>query len=151
VDEVSELNPRGSTRVRFGPDLRLSALIFVAAMGALVLAVMTGDAPGRLIFGLAALVLAAYAVGDVIFWPRLVADQAGLRIRTPMTRADVAWADVEGVDADVRSRYGLRSTTLEIDAGPTLVVFSRRALGADPETVQNLVRALDPRGSPGRA
>ena len=35
--------------------------------------------------------------------------------------------------ADIRARLGLRSTTLEIDAGATLVVLSRRALGADPE------------------
>jgi hypothetical protein len=142
---VDELIPRRSTRIRFGPDLRVSALVFVAALGALVLALTGNDPGGRLIFGLAALILAGYAIGDVVFWPRLVADGSGLRIRTPLARADIAWADVESVTADVRSRYGLRSTTLEVDAGSTLIVFSRRALGADPETVQNLVRSLDPR------
>ena len=55
-----------------------------------------------------------------------------MRIRTPLTRADLAWREVEDVSADVRSRYGLRSTTLEVDAGEVLVVFSRRSLGADP-------------------
>jgi PH (Pleckstrin Homology) domain-containing protein len=81
----------------------------------------------------------------VVFWPRLAADHTGLRIRTPLARADLSWSDVESVTADTRSRYGLRSSTLEVDAGSTLVVFSRRALGADPETVQDVVRALDPR------
>jgi hypothetical protein len=90
-------------------------------------------------------VLAGYSIGDVIFWPRLVADSTGLRIRTPLARADVAWADIEDVRADVRQRYGLRVTTLEVDAGETLVVFSRRSLGADPGTVSALVRSLDPR------
>ncbi len=146
MDNTGELSRRGFSRVRFGPDLRLSAVVFLIAVGALGLAVVTDDAGGRLIFAIAALILAGYSVGDVIFWPRLVADPTGLRIRTPLTRVDVAWADVAEVRADVRSRYGLRTATLEIDAGETLVVFSRRALGADPDTVSNLVRTLDPRG-----
>ena len=146
MDNADGLSARGFSRVRFGPDLRLSAVVFLAGLGALALAITTDDAGGRLICGIAALILAGYSIGDVIFWPRLVADPTGLRIRTPLTRADVAWADVAGVRADVRNRYGLRTSTLEIDAGATLVVFSRRALGADPDTVSNLVRALDPRG-----
>jgi hypothetical protein len=133
------------TRVRFGPDLRLSAVVFLLAVGALVLVLSTDDAGGRLLWGVAALVLAGYAVGDVVFWPRLAVDAHGLRIRTPLARADLAWDDVEEVRADVRTRYGLRTSTLEVDAGSTLVVFSRRALGADPGTVQSLVRAMDPR------
>ena len=48
----------------------------------------------------------------------------------------------------MRTRFGLRSTALEIDAGDTLVVLSRRALGADPETVRDLVRAFAPRPLP---
>jgi hypothetical protein len=146
VDSPDPLTARGFSRVRFGPDLRLSAIVFLAATGAVALAITTDDNGGRLIWGIAAVILAGYSIGDVIFWPRLVADPNGLRIRTPLTRADLVWADVAGVRADVRSRYGLRTSTLEIDAGQTLVVFSRRALGADPDTVSNLVRALDPRG-----
>jgi hypothetical protein len=142
---VDELTPTPSTQVRFGPDLRVSALIFVAALVALVFAITSDDAPGRLLFGGAALVLGGYAVGDVVFWPRLVADATGVQIRTPLARADLAWTDIETVAADTRNRYGLRSSTLEVDAGETLVVFSRRALGADPTTVQDVVRALDPR------
>lgn len=142
---MDELTPTSGTRVRFGPDLRVSALIFVAALVALVFAITSADAPGRLLFGGAAIVLGGYAVGDVVFWPRLAADGTGVQIRTPLTRADVAWADIETVTADTRNRYGLRSSTLEVDAGETLVVFSRRALGADPATVQDIVRALDPR------
>jgi hypothetical protein len=145
VDDADRLSARGFSRVRFGPDLRLSAIVFLAALGALGLAITAADAGGRLIWGIAAVILAGYSIGDVIFWPRLVADPTGLRIRTPLTRVDVAWADVAAIRADVRNRYGLRSSTLEVDAGATLVVFSRRALGADPDTVSNLVRALDPR------
>ena len=57
----------------------------------------------------------------------------------------MAGGPITGTARDTRSRYGLRSSTLEVDAGETLVVFSRRALGADPTTVQDIVRAFDPR------
>ncbi len=88
--------------------------------------------------------LLGYVAGDLIWSPRLAADQAGLRIRTPFTRADLAWATVEDVRADVRSRYGLRSTTLEVDAGEVFVVFSRRSLGVDPETAAALMATMRP-------
>lgn len=135
-----------STRLRFGPDLRISALAFLVGIAALVLALATGDRGGQILWGIAAAVLCGYALGDVAFWPRLVVDASGLRIRSPFARADLTWSDLDDVRADVRSRYGLRSSTLEVDAGETLVVFSRRALGADPSTVQDLIHAMDPRG-----
>lgn len=138
--------PAREVRLRFGPDLRLSALVFLLGVVALVLAVTAGDGTSRLLFGLATLVLVGYSLGDVLFWPRLTVDAGGLRIRTPLDRADVTWAEIEAVRADVHRRHGLRSVSLEVDAGERLVVFSRRALGADPETVAGIVRSLDPRG-----
>lgn len=131
--------------VRFGPDRRLTAL---AGLGALVgagLEFTAGDAPGRLLFGLATLVLVGYVAGDLIWSPRLAADRNGIRIRTPFTRADLGWGAVEDVRADVRSRYGLRSSTLEVDAGEVFVVFSRRSLGTDPEAAAGLIAAMRPR------
>ena len=130
--------------VSFGPDRRLTALAAVAALAAFVLAFTAVDGAGRLLFALAGVVLAGYALGDLVFWPRLSADATGIRIRTPFTRATLPWGQVEDVRADVRSRYGLRSTTLEVDAGTLLVVFSRRALGTDPEVAAGLVRAMRP-------
>jgi hypothetical protein len=147
-----ELIPPPAQRVptlRFGPDRRITLVAIAAATVAVVLMLTAADGPGRLIFAIAALILAGYAIGDFVYWPRLSADASGLHIRTPQTQADLAWADVDDVRADVRSRYGLRSTTLEVDAGEVLVVFSRRALGADPETVQDQVRAVYPRPWPG--
>ncbi len=145
------LSPQRTPTLRFGPDRRLTGLAGAAAVVAVLLVITSSDGPSRLIFAIAALILAGYAIGDLVFWPRLCADAAGLHIRTPQARADLAWADVDDVRADVRSRHGLRSTTLEVDAGELLVVFSRRALGADPETVQDQVRAFDPRRWPPRA
>lgn len=131
--------------LRFGPDRRVSALLAGGAILALVLALTAVDGAGRLLFAMVVMVLAGYSIGDLAFWPRLLADASGLRIRTPLARANLTWSDVDDVRADERTRYGLRSTTLEVDAGQTLVVFSRRELGADTATVQDLVRALAPR------
>lgn len=141
MDEPSETS---GTVLRFGPDRRVTALSAVGGALALALAVTTSDRPGRLLFAVAVLVLAGYVLTDLLFWPRLTADAAGLRIRTPLARAELAWPDVQGVRADERMRFGLRSTTLEVDAGELLVVFSRRTLGAPPATVRDVVCALAP-------
>lgn len=130
---------------RFVPDRRYTALAGGGALIALLVALVTTDPPGRLLTLLAALVLALYVVSDLVFSPRLVASATGLVVRSPFTRARLPWADVEDVRADTRLRHGLRSTTLEIDAGAVLVVLSKRALGADPEEAAELVRAFRPR------
>ena len=121
-----------------------------AVSGALTLiavaaAALSPDPAGQVFFAGAALVLLGYTVTDLVFWPRLTADAEGLLVRTPLTRARIAWSDVEAVRADARERLGLRSVTLEIDAGEQLLVFSRRALGADPERVAGLISAFKPR------
>ncbi|HEY8300949.1 MAG TPA: PH domain-containing protein [Jatrophihabitans sp.] len=130
--------------VRFGPDRRLTIAAAAATVVALASALLYPDPPGRLLFAIAAVVLAAYAIGDLVWADRLVADASGVRIRTPFTRADLAWTQISAVRADVRTRHGLRSATLEVDAGDVLVVFSRRTLGADPEAAAGLVNAMRP-------
>ena len=131
---------------RFVPDRRYTGLAAAAAVAAVLAAVFTPDPPGRLLFALAAFVLTAYVVSDLVFSPRLTASRDGLRICTPMLRTELPWSAVEDVSADVRTRYGLRSTTLEVDAGETFAVFSRRSLGAEPEHAADLVRAFRPGG-----
>ncbi|MGI8761895.1 MAG: PH domain-containing protein [Jatrophihabitantaceae bacterium] len=133
---------------RFGPDRRLTALSAAFALAAVAVVLVSTDVGARILFSGAALVLAGYAVTDLVFWPRLAADARGLTIRSPLERVRLSWADVEDVRADVRERLGLRSVTLEVDAGAILVVFSRRALGADPADVARAVLAADPRTPP---
>jgi hypothetical protein len=137
--------PRRAPMCRFGPDRRLTALTAVLAAVAIGLAVVTNDAAGRLLFVGAALVLAAYAATDLYYWPRLAADADAVTVRSPLGSARLRWADIDAVRADVREHLGMRATTLEIDAGERLLVFSRRALGADPAQVAGLIRAFDPR------
>jgi hypothetical protein len=140
-----ENDPARAPVVRFGPDHRVTALAGIGLVVALALAVVGDDPAGRLLAIIAVVVLLAYVVSDLVFRPRLTASGEGVIIRAPTTRAALPWSDVERIHADTRLRLGLRSTTLEIDAGSTLVVLSRRALGADPETVAELVNAFRPR------
>jgi hypothetical protein len=129
---------------RFAPDRRYTAAAALGVLVAVVLGVVGGDPAGRLLAAVAALVLVAYVVADVAFSPRLVVSGEGVVIRSPLTRATLTWGEVDDVRAESRSRLGLRSTTLEIDAGPVLAVLSRRALGADPAEVADLIRAFRP-------
>lgn len=129
---------------RFGPDRRLAALSGLAAALLIVYAAFAADAAGRLIASLAAAVCVAYTATDLAFWPRLTATAEGLRIRTPFTRARLSWAQIEAVRVDERTRFGLMSRTLEVDAGAVLVVFGKRELGQDPRTAAGLINAFDP-------
>lgn len=136
--------PIRAPRLTFAPDRRLTVATGVAAAVAVAVAIAASDAPGRLLAAVAVVVLLGYALSDLVFAPRLVADADGLTVRSPTVRAALAWAAVDDVHADARSRFDLRSTSLEIDAGETLVVLTRRALGARPEDVAALVNALRP-------
>jgi hypothetical protein len=135
-------NPNRVPTCRFGPDRHLTALCVVLAAVAVAVAILSGDSPGRILAGIAAVLLAGYAITDLAFWPRLVATGSGLTIRTPSTRATLPWAAVDAVRVDERTRLGLMSRTLEIDSGALLVVLSRRALGEDPRTVADLLEAF---------
>ena len=138
-------NPHGAPRCAFGPSRDLAWLAAGGAVVAAVLAIADGDPAGRLLMGATAAVLATVAAGDLVFAPRLIADAAGLQLRTPSVRTAVAWAQVERFELDERNRLGLTSRTLEIDAGDVLVVLSRHALGTDPRSAYELIRAFDPR------
>jgi hypothetical protein len=130
---------------RFHPDRRYTALAACGVLGALIAVAFTPDAAGRLLAGAAAFVLAVYVVSDLVFSPRVVATPEGVVINSPFTRARLSWPDIEDVRADSRLRLGLRSTTLEIDAGSTLVAFSRRAIGTDPLLAAEVIQAFRPR------
>ena len=129
----------------FAPDRRLTALCGAGVLVFGILAVTNSDSAGRLLFGLATALFALYVVTDLVFTPRLFVDATGLTVRTPFLQAALPWAEVERVVADSRQRYGLRSVTLEIDAGENLIVLSRWALGEDPELVAERVAAFTPR------
>jgi hypothetical protein len=144
VDNSTEEPIDRRTVCRFGPDRRLTALTAAMTLVAVGLVVVTSDRPGQVLFGCAAAVLGLYTAGDLAFWPRLRASAEGLVVRAPTGSAQLSWSQVRRVTADSRQRYGLRSVTLEIDADEHLFVFSRRALGADPEHVAAVLAAVAP-------
>lgn len=139
------LNPRLPI-VRFVPDRRYTVLAAGGALIALAAALFTKDPAGRLLSGVAVLVLGGYVVADLVFSPRVTASKAGIVINAPLTRARLGWDEVGTVRADTRFRRGLRSTTLEIEAGELLAVFSRRALGVEPAEAAERIEAFRPPG-----
>ena len=136
---------RRRTVLRFGPQPWQTGLIASAAVGAAFGAIITSDGRGRLLLIIAGVLLGGYALTDVLFRPRISATADGLAIRAPGGSARLAWTDVERLHAEGRLRLGLRSVTLEIETETGLFVFSRRALGVDPETAADLLAAMDPR------
>lgn len=138
-------SPHRTPAARFGPDRRLTAgtaaltVVFAAA------AALTSDPGGRILFVVAAVILAGYAASDVLLWPRVLATADGITVRGPGTTTFLPWRSVERVHTDARQRWGLRSVTLEIDAGAQLFVLSRRSLGVQPDEAADLINAFDPR------
>ena len=136
---------RPRAEARFVPDRRYTALAAGGALGALAALLLTSDPAGRLLFGVAVALLLAYIVADLIFSPRLRVSRAGLVINAPFARARLDWTDVSEIRLETRIRRGLRSTTLEIEFGEQLVVFSRRALGTEPLQALTVITAFRPR------
>jgi hypothetical protein len=134
-----------SPSARFGPDRRLTAATAALALVFAAATALTDDPGGRILFAVAAVVLLGYAVTDLLLWPRVAATAEGVTVRSPGGTVRLPWTAVDSVRADARQRLGLRSVTLEIDAGEHLFVLSRRALGVQPEEAADLINAFDPR------
>jgi hypothetical protein len=123
-------------------------MAWLAAAAAVIcagIAAFDGDPAGRLILGIAAALLAGLAGTDLLVVPRLAVSAEGVTVRTLSVRRRLPWGRIDSIRLDERSRLGLSSRTLEIDAGDVLIVLGRHSLGADPRDVYPLVLALQPR------
>jgi Bacterial PH domain len=124
----------------FRPSRGLAIAVVAVWLGFVVLWATTGtDRAGRLLYGIAAAVLAALAATDLIWTPRLAVTRTGLRVRAPSRSGHFPWSDIVGVRIDRRLRFGIRHAALEVDLGDDLLVFSRRSLNADPEDVLEVI------------
>jgi hypothetical protein len=87
-------------------------------------------------------ILAVYALRDVIAPVRLAADLDGVTVVSGYAgHRRVDWAQVERMRVDARSRGGMRSELLEIDAGEHLFLLSRYDLNTHPADVyEDLLR-----------
>lgn len=117
----------------------------MGAVAVVVLAVaFAGRDPIRWALALVlGIVLAVWAVRDLITPVRLAADATGVTVITGFARRrHVPWAQIERVRVDVSSRRGLRSELLELDAGESIFLFSAHELGALPEEVATALSDL---------
>jgi hypothetical protein len=121
--------------------LTLAALLGCVLFG--LAAAFVSDPVGRALLAIAAVICALYAVRGIVAPVRLSADEHGLTvIRGYLGRARLAWSEVDGITVQRRSRLGMRSTFLEIDAGDQLYLLSEYDLGVEPDAVLGSLRRL---------
>ena len=117
----------------------------IGAVAVVVLAVaFAGRDPVRWTLAVVvAVVLAIWALRDLVAPVRLAADAAGITVITGFARRrHLPWAEVERVRVEVSSRRGLRSELLELDAGESIFLFSAHELGALPDEVATALADL---------
>lgn len=122
--------------------LKIAGAVVLALLAAYPALVGT-DRLQVLVAGAAAVGLAAFALRDLVAPVRLEADAEGVTVVAGFARrVRLPWSQIEAVRVDVRSRYGIRSAHLEIDAGEALYVLGANDLGAAPEEVAPVLDAL---------
>ena len=131
-------------RMEWRVPRRVPALKLVAALVFLGVALFYAGDPARWVIAVvAAVLLGAFALRDVLAPVRLAADDTGVTVVHGFARTrHVPWADVERVRVDSRQRLGRRNEVLEVDTGEALYLFSPQELGADLDTVTSALVAL---------
>lgn len=99
--------------------------------------------PSRLVVAaLAALVVGAYAVRDLLSPVTLAVYGEGLIVRRGFFgQRRILWGQIERIRVDSRRRLAGRSNLLEIDIGETIFFFSRYEIGAEPSDVVDELKA----------
>jgi hypothetical protein len=130
------------------PAVLLGLVGAVGLLAWVALGARTGtlDPPGRLLLGVAGVVVGAAAVVGLRARPRLAADDDALVLRGALTTRRWPWARVDAVRVVRMRRLGLPAAYLEIDArdddgGERLLVLGRLELGADPADVADALQA----------
>ncbi|MCX2948527.1 PH domain-containing protein [Lentzea sp. NEAU-D7] len=121
----------------------LVAMAWVAALALALATFLADDNAGRLLIGLATLLVTGLAAFASIARPRLTADADGLAVRGFTGTTLLPWHEVK-VKLQTTRRLGREQQTLELDADDRLVVLTRLDLGADPEEVAGVLHALRP-------
>lgn len=142
MDDAGSPGSRRTPVVSFGPNRRLALLALAVALIFGVLAILTSDSAGRILYVLAGLAGAAVGIGDLVLTPRLVVGGTGLRVRHGLEMHEIGWTHLASVAVDERTRHGLSNRTLEIDDGVALTILSRHALGADPHDAAGVIDAF---------
>jgi Bacterial PH domain len=116
------------------PRPALIALGALAVSTALVWIVLDSDPLNRVMGSVFAILLAVFTV---LGWRRrLIAGPRGMLICGLGRPRIIPWSDVRGVEGATSNRFGLTTSTIEIDMmDDDLLVFGRTDLGADPADV----------------
>ncbi|WP_307849492.1 PH domain-containing protein [Qaidamihabitans albus] len=115
-------------------------LIAAIAATSAVTTGLSGDRPGAVLFGVAALAATVVAAHGTLVRPRLAADAWGVRVRTLGGTRRLDWSEVRLRLATTR-RFGRDVTVLEVESDE-LVVLGWIELGADPRDVHDALTAL---------
>jgi len=120
---------------------------WAGAVVAVLLAVLSGDPPGRLFAAVAAVVLAAAAVFGTVARPRFAVDGSGVAVRSLLGVRRWPWSQVHRLRVVRHRRLGREVPMLELDAidddgTERLVVLGRLDLGAHPDEVLGAVQAV---------
>jgi hypothetical protein len=121
---------------RVKPVLPVTKLMGTVAIVVLAVAFAGNDPIRWAIALIVAVALAVWALRDLLAPVRLAADATGVTVLAGFARRrHLPWSAVERVRVDRRTHRGLRSETLELDAGDAIYLFSANDLGALPEDV----------------
>lgn len=121
---------------RIKPVLPVTKLMGAVAVIVLVAAFGGNDPVRWSIAAVVAVALALWALRDLLAPVRLAADTSGVTVVAGFARRrHLPWSAIERVRVDRRTHRGLRSETLELDAGDAIYLFSANDLGALPEDV----------------
>jgi len=121
---------------RVRPVLPVTKLIGAVAIVALAVAFAEHDPIRWAIAFVMAVGLAVWGLRDLLAPVRLAADASGVTVVAGFARRrHLPWSAIERVRVDRRTHRGLRSETLELDAGDAIYLFSANDLGALPEDV----------------
>ncbi|HTF52479.1 MAG TPA: PH domain-containing protein [Pseudonocardia sp.] len=133
---------------RWAPPLGLVVLGWLGALASAFWCFIATEPTGRLLAGVAVLVLASAALFGSRARPRLAADRAGLAVRGLGRAMHFDWSEVSRMRLVHTRRFGRDTPSLEIEArGPgdaddRLLVFGWLDLGTDPRDVADALNAL---------
>jgi hypothetical protein len=128
---------------RIKPVLPVTKGLGAVAVPILVFAFGRDDPVQWVMAAAVAVVLAGWALRDLVAPVRLAADTEGVTVMAGYARRRrVPWSAIERLRLDRRDRLGITSELLEIDADDALLLFSMHDLGADPHDVLPVLEEL---------
>ncbi|MDQ6649131.1 MAG: PH domain-containing protein [Actinomycetota bacterium] len=110
----------------------------VGQAGAAALFAVVGaraEPAGRLLAGIACLLLLAGALRDATLRPTLRADRDGVAVRQGRQMRQLGWAELTSCRATSGARRLVRTSSVELDLGDELLLLPVRRLGAPAAAV----------------